>query len=277
MAKDHIYDRVFEKVYPYVQTQGRGILYKVIQIIHREEKSKSQEETRKICDYLDIKSNANKKEDLKKLDKFLIENIENYHPFVRKGKGFLAEIRNWISSNIGDDEMVETKWIIIGACILVGVGVCIKYLEEEKQKQRERERNLDQNRRQQESSPPPSPTPVSLCLIVPASIASTLKTDRLLNASRVEEIVDHTSYFLCTTSKKAGLYEQDLELTNEDILPDSQREVYIRINLSDGGKNLIDKTTRYALKSNLPDNAEFTLKQLACLKDLSGLQKFNRV
>ena len=277
----NIYEQVLNEVYPHVKTQGRGVLYKVIQIIHREEQSKSQEETLKICKYLDIKSNVNKKEDLKKLDIFLRESIENYHPSLSKGKFSLplisdsvTEIETKIGRITGAYEMVETKWIIIGACILVGVGVCIKYLEEQKKIEREK-----QNRNQQQYSPPP-PIPASLCLVVPANIASTLETNsRLLNASRVRDILDNTAYFLCTTPEEANLNEQDLEFTEEAeaILPDSQREVYLRIDINEGGENLLNKTSRYGLKSNLSANARFILQKQACLEDLSGLEKFNRV
>ena len=280
----NIYEQVLNEVYPHVQGQGRGVLYTAILIIHRED----EEETEKICKNLDIKPDAFIREDLKKLDKLLIESIENYHPSLSKGKGILPLLRDGVKEiekirgKKGADKMVvETKWIIIGACILVGVGVCIAYLqyvEEEQQKQREREKRSAQNRRPQQYSPPPPPIPASLCLVVPAKIASTLNTNsRLLNASSVRDILENTIYFTCTTAAEADSYEQDLEFTEEAILPDSQREVYLRIDIDDVDPNLFDKTTRYGLKSNLPDNAQFTLKRLVCLQDLSGLEKFNRV
>ena len=283
----NIYEQVLEEVYPHVKTQGRGVLYKVIQIIHREEQSKSQEETQKICDYLDVKPNANKKEDLKKIDMFLIESTENYHPSLSKGKDILqllrdgvTEIGTRIGRTTGAYEMAETtKWIILVACILVVLFFSVyKHLDhKEQQKQRERQKRSAQNRSQQQYSPPP-PTPASLCLVVPAKIASTLNTNsRLLNASSVREILENTIYFLCATAAEANSYEQDLEFTEEAILPDSQREVYLRIDINDGGRNLLNKTTRYGLKSNLPDKAQFTLQRRVCLQDLSGLEKFNRV
>ncbi|NET44292.1 hypothetical protein [Okeania sp. SIO2B3] len=276
-----IFEQVLKEVHPHVQGQKRGVLYTVITIIHREDKEKTQT----ICRCLGINENDHKKQDLKKLDKILIEKIENYHPIVSKNKGFrqqlgdnVKKMKAKIGIKTGDNEMIETKWIIIGASMLVGVGVCIKYLDDVKQEKQGRERRLAQSERQQQYSPPPPPIPASLCLVVPARIASTLETNSgLLNASFVADILEDTVYFLSTTPKKANSSEQYLKLTDEEILPDSQREVYIRINVSEGGRNLIDKTTRYGLKSNLPDNAKFTLEKLACLKDLSGLEKFNRV
>lgn len=70
--------------------------------------------------------------------------------------------------------------------------------------------------------------------------------------------------------------EQNLEMTDENISPDSIREVYLRININDGRK-IIDQTVRYSLKTDIPSQAKCIIKQLACLKNLSGLQKFNRI
>ncbi len=38
-------EEVLKAVYPYVKTQERDVLYKVIQIIHREEQSETQEKS----------------------------------------------------------------------------------------------------------------------------------------------------------------------------------------------------------------------------------------
>lgn len=50
----------------------------------------------------------------------------------------------------------------------------------------------------------------------------------------------------------------------------------MRIKIYDG-KNLIDQKIPYYLKSNLPKHTLYIIEQLACLKNLSGLEKFNRV
>jgi hypothetical protein len=43
------------------------------------------------------------------------------------------------------------------------------------------------------------------------------------------------------------------------------------------GRNMIDKKIPYYLKTNLPLQSQCTVKKLACLENLSGLQKFNRI
>ena len=53
-------------------------------------------------------------------------------------------------------------------------------------------------------------------------------------------------------------------------------DLYIRININDG-RNMIDQNMRYYLKDNLPIQAYCTVKKLACLENLSGLEKFNRI
>ena len=122
--------------------------------------------------------------------------------------------------------------------------------------------------------------PLRCVLLFPARIASTLETNSsLLSVNSVKYLIDNTAYFLCTTCKVADSNEQEyLKIAKEkEILPNSQRDVYIRIDINSGGKNLIDKKNRLALKNNLPENAEFALKEVARLKDLSGLEKFIRI
>ncbi len=65
-------------------------------------------------------------------------------------------------------------------------------------------------------------------------------------------------------------------MTNEEIPPNSNREVYIRIHI-DNGQAMIDKESPYILKRNLPREGQRIVQRYDCLKNLSGLENFNRV
>ena len=283
-GNDYSDERVVEEVYPHLEKQERGLLYRAIQIIHGEEESQTPENTQKICEIIDINPNADKKDDVKKANQFSIGKLKKCYPdnkdqsFLQKIGNFFENIEKIISKKIqaGDDKMIEISLIIIGACTLVGFIAYRDYLDK-KRKKSERKNVISQERKEQ---PSPPPIPASLCLVVPARIASTLEINSgLLSVNSVKYLIDNTAYFLCTTCKVADSNEQEyLKIAKEkEILPNSQRDVYIRIDINSGGKNLIDKKNRLALKNNLPENAEFALKEVARLKDLSGLEKFIRI
>ncbi|MEH2053926.1 hypothetical protein [Nostoc sp.] len=120
---------------------------------------------------------------------------------------------------------------------------------------------------------------VALCLIVPASALKNLGENDPINISDIEKLIDNASYFLCTHIDEADYIWKLLQTTNEDIKTvNVQREVYIRINISDG-EEMIGKKIPYILKRNLPPYGAANIIKLACLKYLSvsGLEKFNRV
>jgi hypothetical protein len=100
-----------------------------------------------------------------------------------------------------------------------------------------------------------------------------------ISTSQIEELIDKSLYFLCTSLEDANQIWGLLDKTNEDIKTVSeQREVYIRIDIPNG-EEIIGKKVPYSVKRNLPAHGECIIKQLACLKYLSvsGLENFNRV
>ena len=161
----------------------------------------------------------------------------------------------------------ESKYrsIVKRACKYVDFPACVDYLNSV---------NGQQKMQAEKGKTISSPQDVALCLIVPASVASNFKKGDQINVSDIENLIDAAFYFLCTEFKKADkLY---LETIDNDILPDSNLEVYVRIDIPNG-QEMIDKTIGYILKRNLPYNVKGTIIELACLKSLSGLQQFNRV
>jgi len=114
-----------------------------------------------------------------------------------------------------------------------------------------------------------------LCLVVIASIASGVKD--VLSRDELIAIISNASYFLCTDSDTANRNQEKLNMAeDEEILADSNRKVYIRIKIDNGG-NMIGQKLPYSLKTNLPENVQGIVKKIARLRDLSGLEKFNRI
>jgi len=278
-----IYGQVIEEVRkdPQIQSLKRGRLYKVIQIILREEYSENQEKTQAICSPLGITPNSHEDDDYKVIkdlaETFFIDKqpfAENRNPLKKMISATLTQLRK-IEQQLSDNNKVE--FLLLAACVLVGVFFCIQYLAA-------KQRNTEQQQKPKQVGISPSPlsSPISvsaaLCLIVPAKIVSSLQVGSVLSANEVEDLINNTSYFLCTTPEAANQNEQNLILTSDCISPDSQREVYLRIDINDS-QDLIDKKTTYTLKTNLPDNEneEFIIKKLNCLKNLSGLAVFNRI
>ncbi|MFN6198129.1 MAG: hypothetical protein ACK4YS_05960 [Aphanizomenon sp.] len=260
-----LYDQVCNYIYPQIQGIERGLLYKTIQMIVCEEQSLEQEKTRKICDYFGIKPFANKEEDQKIIDNLL----DAIFIKIQILKVPAKLVKNFQGGNM--------EWIFVAAAFTF-IGLFLYKQTLDKKEQGKIKPAVQEIKEQPIFQPP---IPADLCLVVPASIASNFISNFINRSNlRIEEVtylIDNAYYFLCTTVKVPdSKNEEYLKTTDETILPDSRREVYIRININDGG-NMIDKKIPYYLKTNLPLQAQCVIKQLACLKNLSGLEKFNRV
>jgi len=259
----NLYEQVANNVHDQIKGTERGILYKTIQIIVCEKQSPSQEQTRKICDYFGIKYNSDKDEDKKIIDNLLDAMIIDNRISKESAKFFVNKLGGVM------------EWIFIAAAFtFVGLFYYKQNLDKNPLEKRTPNKAVEGTKEQPSSS---LPIPADLCLVVPASIASKFRNSSNLSVNELTHLIDNASYFLCTTVKVADSNEQNLEImTNEDIPPDSTREVYIRININDG-RNLIDKNIARYLKKDLPPQAQCKLKKIDCLKNLSGLENFNRI
>jgi hypothetical protein len=253
-----LYDQVSENIY--LQITGRGLLHKTIQIIVGEEQlpEKEQEKTTKICDYFGIKSYANKDEDNKIIDDLFDAIFINIQ--------ILKVPAKWVKNFQGGN----MEWIFVAAAFTF-VGLFLYKQTLDKKEQAKIKPAVQEIKYQPIFQPP---IPADLCLIVRASIASNFINRSNLRIEEVTYLIDNAYYFLCKVPDSKN--EEYLKTTDETILPDSRKEVYIRININDGG-NMIDKKIPYYLKTNLPLQAQCVIKQLACLENLSGLEKFNRI
>lgn len=252
----NLYDQVSENI---SQITGRGLLYQTIGIIMGEEQLLYREKTSKICDYFGIKPSANKDED-KEIINDLLDGILKNTP-----------INNVIAKVINQGGNME--WIFVAAAFTF-VGLFLYKQTLDKKKQEKIKPTIAPGTQEKPTFQPL--IPADLCLVVPASIASNFINHSKLKVDELIYLIDNASYFLCTSVKVADANEQNLEITDDNISSDSIREVYIRININDG-RNMIDQNMRYYLKDNLPIQAYCTVKKLACLENLSGLEKFNRV
>lgn len=276
-----IYDEVFKEIMVDPQMSGleRGLLYKIIQIILREEQSDTQEKTLTICEPLGITAHAFKKDDNK-----IIANVVDAIFMERQALAGMPMVKEFLEkidisgksisvNQTFTNEEANMKWFVITACAVVGVYFCIKYLEETREQKEKKKQSSDKNTVPSTSS---VPIPAALCFVVPAKTVYGLQAGSMLIKKDVVQIAENASYFNCTTLKKAERNEEQLVSTNDEIKSDSQREVYIRIE-TDNGRDLISAETAYRLKRNLLTDSQFIVKRLVCLKNLSGLEVFTRI
>jgi hypothetical protein len=280
VANDHLktlYKDVWELVYPQVANENKGVLYKVIHILLDGEESKAYE----ICTNTGINKNASLDDDESIAgDQLLMEKPNPLNQFFKQN-WLKQKMHHTTLNNLNNPDMVTVAWLVFIGSILVGVGVCIQYRNNRKQNLRGNARNVQPDSL---PSPPREPISAALCLVVPASVIIDLRdkhpnglTDNSLEFSDLKTLIDNASYFLCTDVENAASKEQFLEMTNnEDIPTNSNREVYIRIDINHG-QEMIDKESPYILKRNLPNYGQRIIQKYACLRNLSGLENFNRI
>jgi len=278
VANEHLktlYKDVWELVYPQVANENKGVLYKVIHILLEGEESKAYE----ICTNTGINKNASLNDDESIAgDQTLMEKPNPVNHFFKQN-WLKQKMQHTTLNNLNNPDMVTVAWLVFIGSILVGAGVCIQYRNNRKQNLRGNARNLQPESLQ---SLHPEPITAALCLVVPASVFIDLRdkhpngfTENRLKTSDLIMLIDNASYFLCTNVNNAGSKEQFLEMTKEDIPTNSNREVYIRIHINQG-QEMIDKESPYILKRNLPNYGQRII-QYGCLRNLSGLENFNRI
>lgn len=276
----NLYEQIFDEIYPTIENKKEGVLYKVIHILQPD-----QLQAQEVCNALKIEDNAFLDDDVSissDIIDLLISNPKEKTQWINANliqpfKEGVKDARKNIVTKLESKEMNLFQIVAVG-CLIVGALVCIKYIEKVK-----RERGVREGRQIQpsDSSPPQPkvPVPVALCLVVPAWVIENVRENNLIDVSDVENFIDNSLYFLCTSPEYANANQQNLELTNEDFTTiDEQREVYVRIDIANG-EEMIGKKVPYILKRNLSPNERYIVKRLASLKYLSvsGLEKFNRV
>ena len=270
-----LYKQVFNQIKDKIKGQN-GVLRSVIFILLDPDIEQAEE----LCKYFQINRRSELDDDLSicfDIIGLFISTPNDQLQWLKEGLTQITQDSRKSFSKLEPDDMKLFQVVVIG-CLIVGGFACIKYLNNSRRKAQ-----LSQNSKTQEPpNPPPKPKttqPVDLCLIVPASAIGNLTKNSPIHISEIEQLIDKSLYFLCTSVADANMIWDVLEKTEEDIKTLSEeREVYIRINIPDG-EEMIGKKVPYILKRNLPANAQSRVTQLACLKyiSVSGLEKFNRV
>jgi len=268
---ERLYKDIFDQVYPQIENQKKGVLYKVIHILLEGQESQADE----ICADLSIKDNAWPEDDRDVINSLIPQLRLSFSPFDNNWQNWQNRLNNLINP-----DMVIVAWIVIIACSLVGVLVCRQYINKRKQKPTDNTTKLQPNSLYSQELPPIT---AALCFVVQASVFIDLKNqhpnaleDNRLSCSDVKMLIDYSSHFLCIGLEDVASIEEHLEITREEITNDSNQEVYIRIHI-DKGQNLIGKQVPYILKRDLPSDGQRIIQRRVSLKNLSGLEHFNHI
>jgi hypothetical protein len=273
------YKDVWELVYPKVANENKGVLYQVIHILLEAEKLRAYD----ICTATGINKNASLSDDERIAgDQLLMEKPNPLNQFFKQKNWLTKKMDDTLRNNFNNSDMATVAWLVFIGSLLVGAAVCIQYTNKKSNARNRRGngRNLQPDSLWQLS---PEPITAALCLVVPASVFIDLRdkhpngfTNNCLDTSDLKMLIDNASYFLCTDVNKVASKEQFLEMTSEEIPSNSNREVYIRVDINPG-QEMIDKESPYILKRNLPNYGQRIIQKYACLRNLSGLENFNRI
>ena len=283
----NLYEEVFTKVYPKIENQKIGILYETIQIILHEDLEDGQDSDERnaveICQYFGIDPHDDDNifvSDVRKLFSYSLSGNKAELNAARILDNVIPNVKNAIINKEDERKKMKDaiKWIVFAGCVIVGTIACRAFLERSK-KEQEKNNNRPQDpqikREPERVEYPPSPITAFLCLITPANIVSELTNSSSISADHLSDLIDSSSYFLCANRSDTDSAEQRLIMTGDTIPPDSNREVYVRVKIDNGGA-LIGKKSAYGLKTNLPEASSFIVEKIACLGSLDGLQVFNR-
>lgn len=273
-----LYKEVFDLVYPEIQKQEKGILYKVIHVLLKSEKSQADN----LCTEYDIKEGNSIDDDHIHFTQRL-ENKPNLRNLLKPGLNLFDKARDIIVTNMNPN-MTKVAGIVFIACVFVGAIYIKKYLEDSNSQPQIKTNDVP---RVPSTSKPDRHITAALCLVVPVSVFNDIKSknpnnlqDNNLDINELETLIDNALYFLCTEVDNANLKQKYLKFTDdsEDISIDSNREVYIRIDINNG-EEMIGKTVPYILKRNLPSAGQRIIEKYGYLEYLSvsGLEKFNRI
>jgi hypothetical protein len=267
-----------------VQDFETGILYNAIQVVLGDKQQ--QEKIQEIFNNYGIKPDNLRNDDLKISLKIILDsNLILWQliiPFYENFKEKINSLQSWMiplltqtakqipipNINIKEKEME----LIFAAAIIIAAPLLVwkVYLDPKVKRNTIVEEPI-----QTSTLPSSSSETAELCLVVLASIASGVKD--VLSRDELITLISNASYFLCTDSDTTNRNQAKLNMAeDEEIIANSNRKVYIRIKIDNGG-NMIGQKLPYSLKTNLPENVQGIVKKIARLKDFSGLENFNRV
>ncbi|HLP91481.1 MAG TPA: hypothetical protein VK184_23215 [Nostocaceae cyanobacterium] len=259
-----LYQQTFHKVRNKIGSHKIGVLYEVIRIILEPDQSTPEE----IRNYFSIQTHKTKKEELQQFGT----------RFDGKFASNILDNNKITHVNKEKKEDMELLGIVVIAFTLIGAFTVAK----KRNNQPKIIPPVPENPKaisEKTTSQITQKLTVALCLVVPASVLGNVEINHPIRTSQIEELIDKSLYFLCTTLEDANQIWGLLDKTDEDIKTVSeQREVYIRIDIPNG-EEMLGKKVPYSIKKNLLSHRECFIQQIACLKYLSvsGLENFNRI
>jgi len=260
----------------------KGFFYHVILELFEEDRifseSEIQTKTKRVCEYFSIEKSTSIDQDYKKALEIIERNEESLpKKLIRKIKN---QVRENAQGKIPEDndsiqEKEKMELIIFVACILVGLYFCLYYIEKKRGFfERQISQPLVVTSRVVTPTETSRPLSVKLCLVVPAHETIRFSCGTKIEAAKLKQLIDVSSYFFCNTIIDNN--KLSLETPSGPIAENSHREMYIKIDITDG-KDMIGAKTRYSLKENLEDTARCIIEEIAYLKSLSGLESFVRI
>lgn len=265
MANDRFQSLINErfdinKIYSQIKSEKRGVLYKVINLLEKDEVK-----AKKVCECFGIETNSYLENDFS----IIYDNIvKKFFDPVRKS--FLIDkidiwgLSTWLEKSIFTklEEKTQMEFLIFAAFILLSGFALVK------------SKSLSQDQQQNISPEKGRAIPTAICLAVPASAVYDLTEGKLINRERIIQLIESAPEFLCIRKEEAD--EKIIETIVQEISPDSQLKFYIRIDIPNG-QDIIGAETKYVIKRDIPKNKEGQIIQLGRLRDASVLKSFNRI
>lgn len=278
MTHNLFYDLIelqyFKQIYPQIQREERGVLYKVInKVINLSEEEQSK--TEEVCNYFGIKQDSNIEEDfgiaydnmekiyLDYLEgisiKFLLDKLDGVSKMLSQaGKSTFTKLCSMLKYE------QQMKIIVITAVIFVAVFLLVYKSKPPKQNQR-RGKLLEEK----------GTVPAAICLVVPASAVYSLTKGTVIEKEKIIQLIDVASYFSCIQVEEAEKLNIDIDI-NQLPSSDSQLPFYLRIDIPDGQER-IGAETKYPIKRDLPSNIQGKIKELGRLISVDSVSSFNRI
>jgi hypothetical protein len=277
MANDHFKTLINERfninqIYSQIKSQKRGVLYKVINQLERDEV-----QAKKVCEYFGIETNSYIKDDFSVIydnigkdfldsvrKSLLIDKIDIFNISSMLEKPVLTELFPKL------EEKTQMEFLIFAAFILLSGFAFVKW---QSSTSSQPSKILPE---ELSVVSPNQSVPTAICLIVPASDVFGLTVGKsIINKDEIIRLIDVSSDFLCVSQQEAENLSIDINI-NQTASPDSKLDFYVRIDIPDG-QNIIGKETKYVIKRDLLPDVRGKIKKLGLLESISSISSFNRI
>jgi hypothetical protein len=276
---DNRFDRILDDVWREVKYLEKGVLYKTISILDKEN-------AEAICKKFEIKNDARITKDLQALNQIKsLRNPSNNTPMkpiieahdLAQAKidsaienspdNILVQSVNFIRQNLTNE--LEIASIISIALITIALYT-LKYGKQSSHQERSSRATIIDN---------PTSDAV-LCLAVPISridpeLKRILVVESKVTVEEIKLLVDKSVYFIACDESNLDRYNRKaLNLSEESIEYAETGDVYIQLYVPNG-EGIIGQDLKRSLSRNLPDY-KATIEDIAILNDLTNIDRFHR-